>query len=184
MNNTNTCKLLRPLILCMKQSMLSSYLFQDLSEKTGIDGNGKKKVPGSFDDASSNETFRGMAVLMGADNPQDEALSHLRPVLNESSSLEDACSEGNRSFCMSMIDDTHSFEEEILPSTTEANRAYATNHSGFTGNVGASLNLNDGTDHNENVSNHHSRYILSLFHSLANSLMLFHPCSVSFWLEL
>ena len=171
--------------------MLSSYLFQDLSKTTGIDGVGKKKVPGSFDDASSNETFRGMAVLVGADNPQDEALSHLRPVLNEeSSSHEDACSEGttslqvnsNNSFCMSMID--HSFEVEILLSTTEANRAYATNHSGFTGNVGASSNLNDGADHDENVSNHHSRHVSSLFHSLANSLMLFHPCSVSFWLKL
>ena len=161
--------------------MLSSYLFQDLSKKKGgiIDGFGKKEVPGSFDNASSSMTFRGMAVLAGA----DKAL-HLRPVLNESSSLEDACSEGNRSFCMSMIDDTHSFEEEMLPSTTEANRAYATNHSGFTGNVGSSLNLNDGADHNENVSNHHSRHVSSLFHSLANSLMLFHPCSVSFWLEL
>ena len=149
--------------------MLSSYLFQDLSKKKEggiIDGFGKKEVPGSFDNASSSMTFRGMAVLAGA----DKAL-HLRPVLNESSSLEDACSEGNRSFCMSMIDDTHSFEEEMLPSTTEANRAYATNHSGFTGNVGSSLNLNDGADHNENVSNHHSRHVSYLFHSLANSLI-------------
>lgn len=143
----------------MKQSMLSSYLFQDLSKKKGgiIDGFGKKEVPGSFDDASSSMTFRGMAVLAGA----DKAL-HLRPVLNESSSLEDASSEGtasllvnsNNSFCMT--GDDHSLEEEIHSSAMEASTTYATIHSGITGNVGASLNLKDRTDHDGNVSNHHS----------------------------
>ena len=84
----------------MKQSMLSSYLFQDLSKKKGgiIDGFGKKKVPG---DATGEENMISLSM------------------------------NSKRSFCMSMIDGTHSFEEEILLSTMEASTAYATTQSEF-----------------------------------------------------
>ena len=141
--------------------MLSSYLFQDLSKTTVIDGVVKKKVPGSFGEASSSETLCAMVLFAGADNPQDQA-SHLRSLLlNESSSLEDECSEGttslpvnsNNPFCMT--GDNHSLEEEKLPLVMEASK-------GITVYVGASLNLNDGADHDGNVSNH--QLILASIH--------------------
>ena len=163
--------------------MLSSYLFQDLSSKTTVIGGVvKKKGPGSFGEASSSETLCAMILFAGADNPQDQA-SHLRSLLlNESSSLEDECSEGttslpvnsNNSFCMT--GDNHSLEEEKVHSAMEANKGIAVY-------VGASLNLDGGAGHDGNVSNHHSRYFI--FVPLTGSfIMLFHPCSASFWLEL